>query len=231
MSDNRDSQSLTSKIIKILRITNEPLSAHAINELYGLPYKKVQEILLQLEDEQLVLSLKTKRGIFYFIPDKYLKRHHDIIESDEVLPYLWYEELSEEELKSRKENIVKALTKLKNKFSQKEISASIYFSNLQKKNEELSIITQIIEARKEKKIKYCYYCETEIPLDVIICPNCNKELPKCSVCKRLISAKESVIRCPYCESVAHESHLREWVKTIGTCPICKHELIESKLNL
>ncbi|MHA1211697.1 MAG: hypothetical protein ACTSSH_04470 [Candidatus Heimdallarchaeota archaeon] len=40
MVGSADSQSLTSKIIKILRITNEPLSAHAISDLYHLPYWK-----------------------------------------------------------------------------------------------------------------------------------------------------------------------------------------------
>jgi DNA-binding transcriptional regulator GbsR (MarR family) len=229
MANSSDTQSLTSRIIKILRITNEPLSAHAINELYGLPYKKVQKILKQLEEDNLVHCLKTKRGTFYFIPDKYFKRDKDLLDSEEVLPYLWYEELSAEELKIRKQKIVYSLDELKSKFESKELSATEFFTNFQKKNEELSIITQIIEDRKEKQRKYCYYCEAEFEGDLTKCPNCNKDLPKCSVCKRLILAKQSVVLCPKCKEPAHETHLKEWVKSIGNCPSCKQQILESNL--
>ena len=231
MTSRRDSQSLHSKVIKILRITNEPLSAHAINELYGLPYKRVQEVLKQLEEDNLVHCLKTKRGTFYFIPDRYLKRGQDLIESDEVLPYLWYEELSEEELKARKQKIVGSLEKLKRQFKSKELPATDYFTKLQKKNEELSIITQIIEDRKEKQRKYCYYCEAEFEGELTKCPNCDKDFPECSVCKRLILAKQSMVACPKCNGTAHEAHLKEWLKSIGNCPNCKQKILESELIL
>lgn len=229
MAKSRDTQSLTSKIIKILRITNEPLSAHAINELYGLPYKRVQNVLKQLEEDNLVHCLKTRRGVFYFIPDKYFKRDKDLIESDEVLSYLWYEELSNEELTIRKQKIVDSLEKLKKKFKNKKIPATDYFASLQKKNEELSFITQIIEDRKEKQRKYCFYCEAEFEGNLTKCPNCSEVFPECSVCKRLILAKQSMVFCPKCKEPAHEAHLKEWLKSIGKCPSCKEEIIERDL--
>lgn len=230
MANERDSQSLQSKVIKILRITNEPLSANAISELYGLSYTGVKKILEQLESDNLVYSLKTERGSFYFLPDKYLKRRHDLVESDEVLPYIWYEELSTNELNSRKEKIIQTLKNLQSKYETKVITATEYFENYSKKNEELAIINQIIADRIEKQNKECFYCHALLPKEIIQCPVCKKDLPKCSVCKRTIFSDEDIVKCPSCNSLSHEIHLREWLKSIGTCPICKVKLTEKYLQ-
>ncbi|NHJ49265.1 MAG: hypothetical protein FK733_15865 [Asgard group archaeon] len=229
MSERRDTQSLTSKIIKILRVTNEPLSAHAISELYSLTYKNVKEILKELEKDNLVQCLKTTRGTFYFLPEKYLTREKNLLDSDETLPFIWYEDFTEKELVARKNKIVSKLEKLKKAFSKKKVSASDYFREIQQKNEELSIITQIIEDRKTRMHKACFYCNATLDTDSIYCSNCKKKMPKCSVCKRAIFASEQVAMCPNCQAKAHEIHILEWLKTIGNCPNCKHNLLENQL--
>ncbi|MFX0084795.1 MAG: hypothetical protein ACFFAU_03900 [Candidatus Hodarchaeota archaeon] len=43
----------------------------------------------------------------------------------------------------------------------------------------------------------------------------------CIVCRMKISSTESLVRCPECGSPAHYSHLAEWLKIRGNCPVCK----------
>jgi hypothetical protein len=229
MSESRDAQSLTSKIIKILRVTNEPLSAHAISDLYSLSYTKVQQILKELDEDNLVQCLKTNRGTFYFLPEKYLTREKNLLDSDEIFPFIWYEDFTDKELLARKDKIMTKLEQLKKGFSKKEIPATDYFRDFQQKSEELSIITQIIEDRKTRKHKNCYYCNSSLETDSTHCTKCSNEMPTCSVCKRSIFASDVIAICPKCQAKAHDIHIREWLKTIGKCPSCKQELLEKHL--
>ncbi|UCE13958.1 MAG: E3 ubiquitin protein ligase [Candidatus Heimdallarchaeota archaeon] len=43
----------------------------------------------------------------------------------------------------------------------------------------------------------------------------------CSVCRMNISEPSSLVRCPDCGSPAHYTHIAEWLKIRGVCPICK----------
>lgn len=43
----------------------------------------------------------------------------------------------------------------------------------------------------------------------------------CSVCRMKISDPSTLVRCPDCGSPAHYSHIAEWLKIRGVCPICK----------
>lgn len=45
-------------------------------------------------------------------------------------------------------------------------------------------------------------------------------IDRCSVCRMVISESEEIIHCPYCNAIAHKSHLLEWLKIKGACPIC-----------
>ncbi len=46
----------------------------------------------------------------------------------------------------------------------------------------------------------------------------------CSVCRMRISEPSILVRCPECGSPAHYSHLAEWLKIRGHCPICKKKI-------
>jgi tetratricopeptide (TPR) repeat protein len=46
----------------------------------------------------------------------------------------------------------------------------------------------------------------------------------CIVCRMKISSSESLVRCPECGSPAHYSHLAEWLKIRGNCPVCKKKV-------
>ncbi len=228
MSEVAENQSLTSRVIKILRITNEPLSAHAISDVYRLNYKKVKTILAELEEDNLVYSLKTNRGKFYFLPDKYFKRKRDFLESDEIPPYIWYEELSDLELATRKEKILEQIMKIKELFSEMEINGSDYFKKFQAKNEEISIINQILEDRAKRR-KRCYHCDNDLIVEKDNCSHCGKSHPVCPVCRRNIYGYEQTVRCPNCNVLAHATHMIEWLKCMGNCPNCRKRMIEDEL--
>lgn len=231
MSEFEEQQSLESKIIKILRITNEPISPHALSEIYFLNYSKVRDLLKSMAKDGIVYELRTSRGNFYFIPDKYFKREKDMLQSEKKLPFVWYEELTSKELTERKKTIQKSIEKINNEYSKQKITATDYFKTLQEKNEELFIIDQIIEDRKKKKIKRCFYCKEVIPIDKSVCPFCEKKMPICSVCKRKIYFKDETALCPNCKARAHKNHIQEWLKSLGTCPKCQKHLLEQELLL
>ncbi|MBD3192773.1 MAG: hypothetical protein GF308_19190 [Candidatus Heimdallarchaeota archaeon] len=230
MADFSEQQSLESKIIKILRITNEPLSAHAISDIYDLSYDKVKTILKGLAEDGVVYALKASRGTFYFIPDKYFKRDKDLLQSERKLPIVWYEDLSTTELEQRKQNLLASIDQLKKDYRQGKVLVEEYFQTLQDKNEELMIINQIIEDRDTKKTKRCYYCNQNIEEKETACPHCGKEIPICSVCKRKIYSGAEVGACPNCKALAHLNHIKEWLKSIGSCPNCKKHFLEDELQ-
>jgi len=48
---------------------------------------------------------------------------------------------------------------------------------------------------------------------------------RCIVCNLVINpSNEEVVYCSHCHSPAHRSHLIEWVKIKGFCPVCKKEI-------
>ena len=46
----------------------------------------------------------------------------------------------------------------------------------------------------------------------------------CSVCRMKVTDITRLVRCPECGSPAHYSHLAEWLKIRGFCPICKKKI-------
>ncbi|MBA7526929.1 hypothetical protein ES705_19100 [subsurface metagenome] len=48
---------------------------------------------------------------------------------------------------------------------------------------------------------------------------------RCSVCMSHIKAGDNFIRCPFCDTPSHYSHIIEWIKVKPQCPNCKQKLI------
>ncbi|MFX0168872.1 MAG: RING finger domain-containing protein [Candidatus Hodarchaeota archaeon] len=47
---------------------------------------------------------------------------------------------------------------------------------------------------------------------------------QCSVCGLRIRDGQQMVFCTSCGNPAHYTHLAEWVKTRGTCPICRNRI-------
>ena len=45
-------------------------------------------------------------------------------------------------------------------------------------------------------------------------------LPTCSICRKIIQETDNTFRCPHCETQYHLTHLAEWIKVNGYCPMC-----------
>ncbi len=70
----------------------------------------------------------------------------------------------------------------------------------------------------------CYYCGNPLEEDNQFCAECSKELLICSVCKLPIAFGDDVGMCSLCETKCHLSHLQEWIKIKGECPVCMQKL-------
>ncbi len=85
-------------------------------------------------------------------------------------------------------------------------------------------IDNIFNFKETKKGLVCYYCGELISKTQKICSSCKKDILKCSVCKLPISQNQEIGQCPRCESQAHLTHLFEWIKTQGKCPVCLQKI-------
>jgi len=55
------------------------------------------------------------------------------------------------------------------------------------------------------------------------------KVDRCSVCNLLIKKEEPIAHCPSCKHPAHRTHLLEWIKIKGICPICKQKITVDKI--
>ncbi|MHA1967961.1 MAG: hypothetical protein ACW964_09180 [Candidatus Hodarchaeales archaeon] len=47
---------------------------------------------------------------------------------------------------------------------------------------------------------------------------------QCIICRHTINRSESSVSCPNCNNLFHHSHLLEWLKVFGHCPICHQRI-------
>ena len=46
----------------------------------------------------------------------------------------------------------------------------------------------------------------------------------CMICKLPLKKDQKISRCPMCHSLFHSSHIYEWLKIKGKCPVCSQSL-------
>ncbi len=86
--------------------------------------------------------------------------------------------------------------------------------------------TQSVREKIAEISKYysCYQCGFPIESTSQICPDCKSDVIKCAVCKLPISFGDEIGSCVLCETKGHLTHMQEWLKTQGTCPVCLQKL-------
>ena len=67
----------------------------------------------------------------------------------------------------------------------------------------------------------CPFCSETIPSGIETCPTCGEKAVKCPVCMATIEFGDDFVKCPHCNTLAHRSHLLEWIKIKGICPVCR----------
>jgi len=105
-------------------------------------------------------------------------------------------------------------------------------SNIRIKRQSEKISTEIrkeeVAVVKTVEEKRCAFCGEKLQkIDTTkYCPWCGTGIPQCITCLLPIIQGDDFVKCPYCGSFAHRSHLVEWVKIKGSCPYCKERLTE-----
>ena len=77
---------------------------------------------------------------------------------------------------------------------------------------------------KVKEPPKCFSCNIILLNYRKPCPECNAVPPICSVCKGAMSSADDLVACPFCRHEAHPSHILEWLKIKGECPVCRKRL-------
>lgn len=85
-------------------------------------------------------------------------------------------------------------------------------------------INEIAQSLSSLKHFTCYYCGVPLEKDNQFCPDCGEKLLTCSVCKLPIAFGDDVGKCSLCETEGHLTHLQEWIKIKGECPVCMQKL-------
>ncbi|MHA1359942.1 MAG: PCI domain-containing protein [Candidatus Helarchaeota archaeon] len=93
-------------------------------------------------------------------------------------------------------------------------------------NEKMIKIQDVNTATKQQT---CPFCNAAITTITDNCHECHAKFAKCGVCNLVIGNEES-ITCPFCNNPSHTTHLLEWLKIKGYCPVCKHPLSEEMLK-
>lgn len=75
----------------------------------------------------------------------------------------------------------------------------------------------------------CYYCGAILEEEGVNCPECQKTIQSCPVCKKNLNFDDNIGQCLYCETKFHYGHLLEKVKVGGNCPVCDRTLVESEV--
>ncbi len=81
----------------------------------------------------------------------------------------------------------------------------------------------------DKKIQ-CAYCGKLLKMteDVQYCRYCGQIIPYCRICGSPIVYGDKILQCPHCKAYAHKTHLIEWIKVKGYCPVCGVDVEEIK---
>ncbi|MHA1225731.1 MAG: hypothetical protein ACTSR2_01270 [Candidatus Hodarchaeales archaeon] len=88
-----------------------------------------------------------------------------------------------------------------------------------------ALTTQAAESFRLRAKKLRILTQTSSIMDSSVSVEGTSELlESCVVCRNVISDISTMVRCPECGSPAHYSHLAEWLKMRGVCPICKKRI-------
>ncbi|MHA1212668.1 MAG: hypothetical protein ACTSSH_09420 [Candidatus Heimdallarchaeota archaeon] len=85
-------------------------------------------------------------------------------------------------------------------------------------------INEIAQSLTSLKHFTCFHCGVPLEKNNQFCTDCGKKVLTCSVCKLPIAFGDDVGKCSLCEAKGHLTHLQEWIKVQGKCPVCMQKL-------
>lgn len=72
----------------------------------------------------------------------------------------------------------------------------------------------------------CLECGTTFVTEVNYCRKCGYKFKQCPISKEGFNTGDEFAQCKNCHSVYHYHHLRDWLKSNRSCPMCRKELTE-----
>ncbi len=94
-------------------------------------------------------------------------------------------------------------------------------TNISRAHEGVDVSTQPLQSHF-----ICPKCSKPFLIDMKLCGYCGTSL-RCEICKHPLRSSvrtDALSQCFYCESWFHYSHLLEWVRIKGNCPMCRKSL-------
>jgi len=64
----------------------------------------------------------------------------------------------------------------------------------------------------------------DIPIILVDVFTGNITNQKCAICKLSFDKKETILQCKNCLALFHKEHLKQWLVTHSSCPVCETEL-------
>ncbi|NHJ86221.1 MAG: hypothetical protein FK734_12220 [Asgard group archaeon] len=170
---------------------------------YSLGFKNSNELFIEM----------TYNAILELLPKFQAEIPVSLIRIAELVPYL-----HKQDIESILQNIL---------FSYPELGIYMPLEQvfIRKKDTEELFEELIANPSKITKHFTCFFCGDQLNHnEKQYCVKCNKEILFCSICKLPINYGLKVGKCPKCHNEAHLSHLQEWLKVKGTCPVCLQPL-------
>ncbi len=206
-----------------------------ISDLKGLSIDEETGLPAQLAERKATYTLTSKtqeRQKEFNTPRKTIVKQRNTLELeksleevlDRISKDVTLDRLSEllDETKLISENILK-------KILRKQPTIGIY-------HELEQVFSKNIDRKQSSKksimdsLQICPICNDQQSILVRQCTKCKTLLDFCKLCKRGFSNEDNKTTCPYCDSYFHYSHILEYLKTKGQCPVCKKSLSDDKIT-
>jgi hypothetical protein len=80
---------------------------------------------------------------------------------------------------------------------------------------------------KKEGVAKCIWCGAELNLVDDKCPTCGRKAARCFICNEIIRNEAELEKCPFCGTLFHREHYREWAEVRKYCPKCRIPIVPS----
>lgn len=88
-------------------------------------------------------------------------------------------------------------------------------------------LRKAINYKQSKKIKLCFYCQSEIadiPEGKGVCMGCGEIIHFCDLCQKHIFSGDEILQLEPCGHIFHKGELLDWIDNNKVCPKCAAEV-------
>lgn len=67
----------------------------------------------------------------------------------------------------------------------------------------------------------CVWCGAQLNLVDDKCTTCGKKVARCFICNEIIQSEKELEKCPFCGTLFHREHYKQWAEVRKYCPKCR----------